>query len=88
MFGEKIVYDKLANLLTCCDMQAPLFTRDGQLSLRILVDVTSIEIFANYGEFSMSNCYLPQEGSKPLRLLASEAGLVVKEMRINHIKSL
>ena len=88
VFGEKVAYDKSASLLTCCDMEAPLETRDGQLSLRILEDVTSLEIFAFGGAFSMSNCYLPQEGSKPLRLQVSEGSLVVKEMRINHIKSL
>jgi len=88
IFGEPIVYDARAAQLSCCDMDAQLQLRDGRLSLRILVDVTSLEIFACEGAFSMSNCYLPQEGSKPLRLLASEASLVVKEMRIDHIKSL
>lgn len=88
VFGEKIVYDKPASRLTCCDMEAPLESRDGQLSLRILVDVTSIEIFAFDGEFSMSNCYLPQAEARPLRLQVSEGRLVVKEMRINLINPL
>jgi sucrose-6-phosphate hydrolase SacC (GH32 family) len=88
VFGEKIVYDKSGSLLTCCDMEAPLPTRDGHLSLRILVDVTSIEIFAFDGAFSMSNCYLPHEGACPLCLQVNDGRLVVKEMRINHINSL
>jgi len=88
IFGEQIVYDKPANLLTCCDMQAPLEPRDVLLSLRILVDVTSLEIFAFDGAFSMSNCYLRQEGACPLRLHLNEGMLLVKEMRINHINSL
>lgn len=88
IFGEKIAFDKPASLLTCCDMEAPLEPRGGMLSLRILVDVTSIEIFAFEGAFSMSNCYLPHEGACPLRLQVSEGMLLVKEMRINHINLL
>lgn len=88
IFGEKIVYDKSSSLLACCDMEAPLETRHGQLSLRILVDVTSFEIFAFGGVFSMSSCFLPQDGACPLRLQVSAGRLVVKEMRLNPINSL
>jgi len=88
IFGEKVVYDKSSSLLACCDMEAPLETRHGQLSLRILVDITSIEIFAFGGAFSMSSCFLPQDGACPLRLQVSAGRLVVKEMRLNPINSL
>jgi fructan beta-fructosidase len=85
VFGEKIVYDKSANLLTCCDMEAPLVARDGLLSLRILVDVTSIEIFAFNGAFSMSNCYLPHERARPLQLKATQGQLKVIQATVHPI---
>ena len=42
--------------LTCLGKTAPLPTVNGRISLRVLVDTTSIEVFANGGEVSLSSC--------------------------------
>lgn len=88
VFGEKIVYDKQAAKLSCCDMDAPLQTRDECLSLRILVDITSIEIFAFQGAFSMSSCYLPHEEICPLNLQVTTGSLTAHQITIHHLESI
>ena len=45
--------------LTCLGREAPVEAADGKLTLRILVDRTSIEVFANDGKVVMTSCFLP-----------------------------
>jgi len=48
-----ILYDNGANKLSCLEQSAPLKKQDGRIKLEILVDRTTIEIFANDGEIYM-----------------------------------
>lgn len=41
--------------------QAPLAPEKGKISLRILVDRTTIEIYGNHGAMVMSSCFLPED---------------------------
>ena len=43
-------------------------TPDGKLRLRILIDRTSIEVFANEGAVSFTSCFLPTDGAPAYRL--------------------
>ncbi len=47
--GEPIRYDVKAATLHCLGRSAPLEPQDGRIKLHVLVDRTSIEIFANDG---------------------------------------
>jgi len=55
--------------------EAPLTVHDNVVSLRILVDRTSVEIYSNGGEVSMSSCFLPTELDSAVRCY-SEAGII------------
>lgn len=57
--GEPIVFDVGKNTLSCLGATAPLVPVDGQITLRVLVDRTTIEIFANGGAISLSSCFIP-----------------------------
>jgi fructan beta-fructosidase len=57
--GEVIVYDAKAGTLACLGKTAPLELTNGRISLRVLVDRTSIEIFADGGLVTMCSCFLP-----------------------------
>jgi len=41
--------------------RAPLVPVDGKIKLRILLDRTTVEIFANDGEAVISSCFMPQD---------------------------
>jgi sucrose-6-phosphate hydrolase SacC (GH32 family) len=60
--GVTIQY--IPGLLRCMDRTAPVSLVEGRLKLRVLVDRTSVEVFANDGAASISTCYLPPEGDK------------------------
>jgi hypothetical protein len=61
--------------IRCLGKEAPLTVHDNVVSLRILVDRTSIEIYAQGGELCMSLCFLPTELESTIRCY-SEAGIV------------
>jgi len=60
-------------LLRVLDQVAPLDVVDGRIKLRVLVDRTSLEVFANDGLTSVSCALLPPEGDQDVEL-ASETG--------------
>jgi fructan beta-fructosidase len=51
----------------------------------VLVDRTSIEVFANHGEASLSRCYLPKENGLFLR--AKEGAATIKHLKLIYLKS-
>ncbi len=58
----------------------------GELkSVEILVDRTSIEVFANHGEVSISKCFLPADASVSLK--ASGGPVTIPSLRVFRLKS-
>lgn len=55
-------------------------------SIEVLIDRTSIEVFANGGEISLSRCYLP--GSEGLTLKATGGAATVKSASLFPLKSI
>lgn len=51
--GMAVRYDMAGKVLTCDGRSAPLTVRDGKISLRVLADRTSLEVFAADGAISM-----------------------------------
>jgi len=60
---------------------------EGKLKLRILIDRTSIEVFANDGELSMSSCFLPKNKDTSLELYATGGDVAIKSLRVTKLKS-
>jgi levanase/fructan beta-fructosidase len=65
--GEAITYDVQADELTCLGAVAPLHA-NGALRLRVLVDRTSLEVFAQDGAVPMTSCWLPPAQDTSLAL--------------------
>jgi sucrose-6-phosphate hydrolase SacC (GH32 family) len=61
--GQAIVFGVAKKTLESLNATAPLSPVDGKITLRVLVDRTSIEVFANNGAVSLSGCYLPNRNS-------------------------
>ncbi len=58
--GRRIEYDVAAKTISLDGIKAPLELQDGRLTLRIVVDRTSIELFAQDGEVQIAKCFLPK----------------------------
>ena len=68
------------------DASARIDLRDEKVSLQVLVDRTSLELFAHGGEVSMSCCFLPEAAEHVLSFHARGGrahlcGLKVHELR-------
>ena len=59
-----------------------------EISLRLLVDRTSMEVFANEGKVSLSSCFLPRPGSTGLGLFAKGGHPKILSMTVCELKSI
>jgi fructan beta-fructosidase len=86
--GVPIRYDVISGMLSCLDKSAPVGLSGGRLDLRILVDRSSIEIFAADGRVSMAFCFLPPDTDKSLSLFAQGGAATVRGLDVWKLKSI
>ncbi|WP_461370213.1 glycoside hydrolase family 32 protein [Candidatus Darwinibacter acetoxidans] len=67
--------------------QAPLVTEDGKISLRILLDKSSIEVFANGGQAAITDLIFPREGSRRINLTSEGGSTQVRKLNIYPLAS-
>ncbi len=79
--GAQIEYDCATHVLTN-GKPAPIPSPNDYLKLRILVDRTSIETFANDGVVSISRCFVPDQADRSIRLTISGKPVVVDDLQI------
>jgi sucrose-6-phosphate hydrolase SacC (GH32 family) len=77
--GQRIAYHVKEEQLTALG-SAPLALPDGRLTLRILVDRTSIETFADGGRVSLTGCCLPGQGDLGVSLYARGGAARVRSL--------
>jgi len=70
------------------DGDAPLAPVDGKISLRILVDRASVEIFANEGRIYMPMQHVRDLSNKSLKIYAKGGSAHIEELTIHEIKSI
>ena len=85
LHSTAITYAKGA--VTSLGARAPARLIGGKLKLRILIDRTSIELFANDGELSMSSCFVPEKLETPLELYAKGGEVAIKSLKVRKLKS-
>ena len=85
--GIPITFDAKTNQLTCIDRIAPLKPFGGRIKLRVLVDRTSIEIFANDGRIYMPMAAIPNDAERFIAVFANGAGARMTELTVNALKS-
>ena len=68
--GHPIEYSAVTGELSALGRKTPLSADDGRITLRILVDRTSLEVFANSGRVQMANCFLPADDQRELAVYA------------------
>lgn len=84
----KIVYDPLRKILSCNGKSIPAASTDGSFRLRLLIDRTSLEIFADNGSSSLSFFLPPDSMINPLKLYASGEPAIVKSLAVWEMRSM
>ncbi len=84
---ETIRYCAADRTLRCLGKPAPLACKDGLLDLHILLDRSSIEIFADGGLVTMSSCFQPEPTDQSLELYAKGGEAKVVSLHVWELKS-
>ncbi len=85
--GQPVTFSAANSELTCLGKAAKVNTANGRLTLRILVDRTSLEVFADDGKVSMSSCFLPGPQDLGLELFSDGGNLKIVSLTIYELES-
>ncbi len=85
--GRRLMYSAKDRALSFLGKSAPLAPIAGRVRLRILVDRTSVEVYANDGLVPLSFCWLPEPEDRRLGLFASDGAAKVVSLRVHELKS-
>jgi fructan beta-fructosidase len=85
--GAKVEYFPASKRLVALGREATLEPEAGKITLRLLVDRTSVEVFANGGRVQMASCFLP-ERPKGLSLRAAGGTAKVLSLGVWEMRSI
>jgi sucrose-6-phosphate hydrolase SacC (GH32 family) len=86
--GTEIMYNVKRGVLTVLNTTIPVVPVDNKISLEILMDRSSIEIFANGGQSVVSNCFTPSEGAENVILFTNGGELGIDKLDVYEMKSI
>jgi fructan beta-fructosidase len=86
--GSELSFNTKKNILSCLGQQAVIEPVDGKIQLEILLDRSSIEVFANGGKLAMSSCFSPVENDKNLVFFTSGGELYVEKLDVFTLNSI
>lgn len=85
--GVPLRYDAAERKLACLGKSAPVELSGGRLTLQVLVDRSSIEIFTADGRVNLAFCFLPRADDKTLALRAEGGAAEVRSLDVWDLKS-
>lgn len=86
--GTEVSYNVKRGVLTVLNSTVPIVPVDNKISLEILLDRSSIEIFANGGQTVISNCFTPLEGADEVVLYTNGGELGVDKLDVYEMESI
>lgn len=86
--GTEITYETKNKSLSCLGKSVVVEPVDGVIKLEILIDRSSIEVFANDGKSVMSSCFSPSENADGVYLFNTGGELLVDKLEIYPLKSI
>ena len=86
--GTRVCFDAAAGELSCVDQTAPISLHGGSLSLQVLVDRSSIEIFVDGGAVAMAVNVGSDTERRSIRLFSKDAKVEIKDITIYELKSI
>jgi sucrose-6-phosphate hydrolase SacC (GH32 family) len=78
--GWTVVYS--GGVLSSGKLEAPMPAKEGRITIRILVDRTTVETFGNGGEVVIPACFLPDAADRSLGLFATGGAAKVLSLDI------
>ena len=85
--GNKIRYSVAEKTITSLGKTAPLAAEDGRVKLELLVDRTSVELFAGAGRIQMATCFLPDLANRSIGVFAEGGEARIVSLRVYELKS-
>ena len=85
--GQRITYNQSSGIISVLGKEAVMGLEHGSIKLRILLDKTSIELFGNNGEISMSSCFVPELEEKTISGFAEGGAATITHISINELHS-
>ena len=85
--GQKVAYSAERKVLTSPGSEAPVEAPDGRIALRILIDRTSVEVFAQGGRVSLSSCFVPASEETRLELFSDGGAARLLSAAVHELKS-
>ena len=85
--GHPLKYDGRKEQLVFSGKNARLRKIKKVIKLQLLVDRTSIEIFGNDGEVTMSFCFLPKANNYPLTMRTIDGGVRIVSLTVHRLRS-
>jgi sucrose-6-phosphate hydrolase SacC (GH32 family) len=86
--GIPVVYNAAKQELTCGGKTVPMPPTDGVISIEILVDRASIEVFGNQGRIYMPFGVLLPEENTAMNLVVSGTTAILKSLDIWELKTI
>ena len=86
--GTVVEYDAGRQTISCDDLESPLTPVDGLVQLRILLDRTSIEVFANKGCLYMPRLILPADEDRSLSVTCPQGESHVHHLHVHELESI
>lgn len=85
--GARIEYNAAERRLTALGHAAPVDLEDGRLRLRIVVDRTSVEVFAQGGRVQLATCFLPDAAQQTISVESAEGKGRAVDLHVWEMKS-
>ncbi len=86
--SESVHFDATAQKITFLGRSAPLAPEKGRISLHILVDRTSVEVFCSGGRVVLSSCFLAPDHDKTLGLYGEGSAINIVSAEFNPLRSI
>ena len=85
--GFRVVYDAAAASLSACGTVTGLRPLDGVVRLRILLDLTSIEVYGNDGRVYIPRVVFPEDGNHSIGMTCRTGTATAHYIRVHEMKS-
>jgi fructan beta-fructosidase len=85
--GQKVIYDAKTATLSSENVRSPLKPDKGLIRLRILLDRTSIEVYANDGRIYIPRCITTKDDNLSLTATCDTGEVKVRSLRVHELKS-
>ncbi len=86
--GQAVTYLSEQRTLNCLGRKAAVEAENGRIKLRILIDRTSIEVFANGGKVAVTSFFLPTPDRTGLELFSDGGNPKIASMKVRELMSI